>query len=499
MPKFDINLLLEEEEAVKGMDVPYRFGKRFDVNYSLTDGKWTEVDSGRVWLMKVTSPAAYSINFIFNELSLTERAELYIYSTDGSMVYGPVTSMQNLKNGLFFTDLVKGESVVLYLFEPSKIKESSKLRISGIIHAFKDVYAGLFESGKGLNDSDTCEKDVACYPAWGNESDAVARTIVGGGNYFCSGSLINNTAQDFKAYFLSAFHCVDLAVGNENSPGFMDGVLQPNEKQDAENWAFRFRYKKTSCDGSQVENYFTYNKDNFRAAWATTDFVLVELESSPLHDLRVAFLGWDRNGFPNSSGTGIHHPKGDVMKISFDNNPLTETSYWSNSGSNYWKVDWDIGVTEKGSSGSPLFDQNDRVIGQLTGGPSACGSSDMRDWYGCFYRSWTGDGVNSTDSTRLSNWVGIASTTNTIRYPHVTGPSMVCTSNSTFTLHDASPGSTVTWTASRVTPSSGSGTTATFHTTCSNIGNAQLTFTISNSYGSIQVSRLSFPGGPVKV
>ena len=68
MPKFDINLLLEEEEAVKGMDVPYRFGKRFDVNYSLTDGKWTEVDSGRVWLMKVTSPAAYSINFIFNEI-----------------------------------------------------------------------------------------------------------------------------------------------------------------------------------------------------------------------------------------------------------------------------------------------------------------------------------------------------------------------------------------------------------------------------------------------
>ena len=56
MPGFDINRLLEEDEAVKGKDVPYRFGKGFDVNYSLTDGKWARVDSGRVWLMKVTSP-----------------------------------------------------------------------------------------------------------------------------------------------------------------------------------------------------------------------------------------------------------------------------------------------------------------------------------------------------------------------------------------------------------------------------------------------------------
>ncbi|MCH7657503.1 MAG: hypothetical protein IIB05_04210 [Bacteroidetes bacterium] len=96
MPGFDINRLLEEDEAVKGKDVPYRFGKGFDVNYSLADGKWTKIDSGRVWLMKVSSPGAYSINFIFNELFLPEGAELYIYNADGSMVYGPVTSSFNL-------------------------------------------------------------------------------------------------------------------------------------------------------------------------------------------------------------------------------------------------------------------------------------------------------------------------------------------------------------------------------------------------------------------
>ena len=97
------------------MDVPYRFGKGFDVNYSLAYGKWIKVDSGRVWLMKVSSPGAYSINFIFNELSLPEGAELYLYSYDGSMVYGPVTSKQNLERKLYLTDIIKGESVILYL------------------------------------------------------------------------------------------------------------------------------------------------------------------------------------------------------------------------------------------------------------------------------------------------------------------------------------------------------------------------------------------------
>ena len=78
---------------------------------------------------------------------------------------------------------------------------------------------------------------------------------------------------------------------------------------------------------------------------------------------------------------------------------------------------------------------------------SVCGVSDMRDWYGCFYRSWTG---GDTNSTWLSNWLDPCgtnpSTINTIRYPTITGPSVVCTSNSTFALQHRPPGTTVNWT-----------------------------------------------------
>ena len=79
MPKFDIAAMLEEDEAVKGMDVPFRFGKGFDVNYTLNDGNWENTNNGRVWSLLFQSEGAYSINFIFSELFLPEGGELYIY------------------------------------------------------------------------------------------------------------------------------------------------------------------------------------------------------------------------------------------------------------------------------------------------------------------------------------------------------------------------------------------------------------------------------------
>jgi hypothetical protein len=92
MPSFDLSSLLNEDEITKNLNIPYRFGKGFDVNYSLSDGLWTKNENGSVWLMKVTSSGAFSLNFIFNELNLPEGSELFIFSYDGSMVYGPVTS-----------------------------------------------------------------------------------------------------------------------------------------------------------------------------------------------------------------------------------------------------------------------------------------------------------------------------------------------------------------------------------------------------------------------
>lgn len=329
-PYLDVKPLLEEDKLVKAMDIPYRFGKGFETAYTLKDGDWENTSDGKIWRLLVTSHGAYSLNFIFDELSLAKGAELYIYNKDGTIVYGPVTSDQNISTGeTFLTDLVKGETVVLHLYEPKNKK--SKLRISKVVHGYRDMFSDTNYSG--LNDSESCNNDANCFPDWDQESDAIALVLLSNGEEWCSGSLLNNTAQNFRPFFLTAFHCID---SDHND------ALSEEEISNAENWMFRFQYRKLSCESSILTNTVTFNRADFRAAWNNTDFALMEMENTPLGDTRFTWLGWDRTENTPSSGTGIHHPAGDVMKISFDDDEL-DTSSWGGID-NHWLVNFDDGV-----------------------------------------------------------------------------------------------------------------------------------------------------------
>ena len=360
------------------------------------------------------------------------------------MLYGPVTSKQNTKNGFFLTDLIIGDNVTIYIFEPNAEKGKSKLTITGVVHGYKNIFPDLYGN---LGASLDCNIDIACHPVWDTESDAIALILLANGTEWCSGSLLMTANQSFEPYFLSAFHCIDV---DKNE------VLSTSEISNAENWMFKFQYKMGVCNGSFAATGITFNGAEFRAAWDNTDFALMEMNNSPVGNSQFSWLGWDRSGSTPTSGTGIHHPKGDVMKISFDNNNLTSNSSeisWSSGAvspiNTHWVVDYDSGTTEGGSSGSPLFDQNGSVIGQLHGGQTGC--APVTKYYGQFHNSWTGGG---TDETRLSNWLDTDNNgtliTNTSRSPYITGSSIVCsTSNKTYTLNNLPSGSlTVTWSRS---------------------------------------------------
>jgi lysyl endopeptidase len=87
----------------------------------------------------------------------------------------------------------------------------------------------------------------------------------------------------------------------------------------------------------------------------------------------------------------------------------TTTSWGENTGpgdGSHARVLWTHGVTEPGSSGSPLFDASGRIIGQLHGGTSECYKS-LPDWYGRISRSWEGGGE---PGTRLRDWLDPANT-----------------------------------------------------------------------------------------
>jgi len=128
-PSFNKQILLDEDAVNEGLDIPFRFGKGFDTDITLSDGNWTKVGNGRLWSMEFESEGAYSINFVFNDFYLPEGAELYITNKEETMLYGPVTSEQNTKDGFFLTDLIQGDDVIIYLFEPADKQGLAKITI----------------------------------------------------------------------------------------------------------------------------------------------------------------------------------------------------------------------------------------------------------------------------------------------------------------------------------------------------------------------------------
>lgn len=213
----------------------------------------------------------------------------------------------------------------------------------------------------------------------------------------CSGALVNNEREDRTPYFLSAFHCAD------SPPG--DGTLSSNEIEDAEDWLFWFNYESETCsDPISEPGRNAVSGSFFRAANFDSDFLLLELSNNPpSHSgYEPYFVGWDARGnTPNSSIT-IHHPSGDIKKISLDDDPAVSDTWPGTPSGSHWEIsDWDAGTTEGGSSGAPLFDQNHRVTGQLRGGDAACGN-DLPDYFGKFSMSW--DHGNNADE-RLRDWL----------------------------------------------------------------------------------------------
>src|SRR5262249_36397357 len=128
-------------------------------------------------------------------------------------------------------------------------------------------------------------------------------------------------------------------------------------------------YQTSSCNGPppDISNVPQTSGGADRLAGSTaSDFSFLRLKRHAPGG--VSFLSWTTD--PPANGetlTCIHHPDGSFKRISFGH-PFDSTS-------DFWAVQWFSGVTEGGSSGSPLFNSSHQVIGQLNGGYNGPGSS----------------------------------------------------------------------------------------------------------------------------
>ena len=387
MSRLNRSTLLAEDAEEEKLGVPMRFGYPFDVNYNLMNsGSWETLDDGgRLWRLKIECPGAYSINLVYERFRLPEGARLYLYSEDQSMVIGAFSSQNNKPYDRFSTAPVKGEVCILEYYVPAGLSHPGEIEISRIVHGYRDIFfSDRSKDADGFNGSGSCNNNVHCPEGdpWQNEIRSVAMIINGGGYRWCSGAMVNNVRQDLTPYFLTADHC----LGSEPD------------------WVIMFNYESPNCDNINGPTWMTISGTTLRAANDFSDFALVELSEAPPDSYNVYYAGWTNVDVASSQSVAIHHPSGDIKKISFDYDPVTSTSYLSAAAgdNSHWRIgQWEDGTTEGGSSGSPLFDPDHRIVGQLHGGYASC-TSITSDWYGKFSKSWN---HGASAASRLSDWL----------------------------------------------------------------------------------------------
>jgi len=406
LPPLDLDQI-RREDSINDLDksLPWRYGVTRPIRLDLeASGVWTTLEDGsRLWRVAIQSPDAINLSVNFNDFHLPRGARLQLYNsdrTDKSKIYSNENNRSSNKLGSWF---INGDIILIEYFEPSTSVGNVSLEIGSVIHGYRLGHINAWaDSTRGLNDSGDCNYDVNCSIGSDFEEKknrvkkAVALLNLGNG-YLCSASLINNTASNKVPFLLTANHCL--------------------ENSNPDLWSVRFNWMSPDpicgsiTNSADIQSNFTMSGAQFRASNARSDFALVELYSAIPSSWDVSFAGWDRSEVLPEFQVGIHHPNGDIMKICRDDNgAIKEVA----NGTDVWLIKgvtagngngWEIGTTESGSSGSPLFNQDGRIIGQLYAGQSSCdGLANNGDYdvYGRFGVSWD---TGNTSESRLVDWL----------------------------------------------------------------------------------------------
>jgi hypothetical protein len=391
---------------------------------SKSDGLWTtNADGSKIWRVKIKSKGAIGLTLHYKEFFIPTGGEVFLYNKNKNHVIGKFTSDRNKKNKITHTQIIQGDETYIEYYQPAGITDNLNIQIEKVGYIFRgfEDYLQPFLDPRAIYSilnpkADYCQIDVACSPennGWQEQIDAVIHYtfIENQSIYVCSASVLNNTNQDCTPYILSAWHCGE-----------------PNGGQNLSGWTWYWNYQKSSCQlgaansndpskGSQTmingavkssSGSGTLNNPPSSNQVAGSDFYLVELNSSIPISYNAYYAGWSKSNSSASSGVSIHHPDGSAKKISTYSSNLSSVTYNGGAFNHHWLVTWSSttnghGVTEGGSSGAPIFDQNGRVVGQLSGGSSFCTTPTQPDLFGKFSSNWTANGSNS--NARLSSWL----------------------------------------------------------------------------------------------
>lgn len=349
---------------------------------SAIDGMWQIGEAGGVqWEMQIESPGAKGLRLHFSKLEIPHGAVLTVAGNLDAVPFA-VTAEEAGGGGARWGDVTAGEKVFIRYFDPSGQTPGSVIEVDSVSHLYREVNSGEELGTSDPEDSATpavlpCHQDVNCHNV-----DAVARDAVGRmlyttsqGSFVCTGTLLNDADPNTSAgYFLTAHHCID-------------------SQAKADTLVVSWFYQSNYC-GGPVAGVATKPKSSgakLLVGSATTDFALLRLNDDP--NQGQGFAGFTTEP-PIGEVTAIHHPGGSYKRYSSGVLTTEPPTCSDQPSSRYFYNDWTVGVTEGGSSGSPLFNGAWQIVGQRFGvckfqEPDCSNPDQYNNVYGKFANSYS--------------------------------------------------------------------------------------------------------------
>jgi hypothetical protein len=301
-------------------------------------------DGGAALRMEFTSRDAKGLRLqLRGELN---GLELRVYEPGGQAVFGPYTSFPGVwekgETPSWWTPTIDGESIGLEFYQ-RKHADIQLPQLVAVSYVYEDI------SDDEMLDED-CLLDSTCFSAWNSEARGIGRvSFVDGGNFVCTGAMLNRSAFDFAPIFMTARHCI-------------------HNQAAANSLEIRWLYQSNICNGT-VPDLSTRPRNNgalMLKLHRDSDWSLLGLFEPSNADY---FLGWDSGYWNNgSAAAGIHHPSGGPKKIHFGTKS-SDTTCSAAESNQQWLVVAATGAARRGASGSPAFDAAHRVRGTMSCGP----------------------------------------------------------------------------------------------------------------------------------
>lgn len=328
IPNVDSLNLISDSLYQIGLNHPEFYGYAYNYEKRInSSGTWdTLINGDRIWRFHIICPGAKTVNIVLDSVTIGVNSTLSFYNESNESLLGPYNNRINTESKIFSSYLIEGQSVFIELFEPVEDFDKNNLNVSKVVYGYEKMKYPLKKTAS-IQESDECNIEANCPEGddFCKEKYSIFIFVRPSVNNFwsrCSGSLINNTNENYKPYLLTALHCLDIDKDRALSQAELDRLNQ---------WGFQFGYLKSDCNSGVAIHTKTYSGAYFRAAWAQTDFLLLELKTQPVSGENnfpdVYFNGWDRSGNTPTSVASLHHPSGDFMKIAVDEDSPVITGY----------------------------------------------------------------------------------------------------------------------------------------------------------------------------